>query len=339
MREAVLERERHGNLAIFVPHAGCPGQCSYCNQHEISGEVTPPTPEQVALFCRDGLAHARGKEVEIAFFGGSFTAINRSYMVSLLKAASTFVDKKGGYSGIRISTRPDAIDNDVLRVLKSYGVTAIEMGAQSMDDRVLEQNRRGHSAAQVARAAGLIRADGFEMGLQMMTGLYGADEESDLLTAQRLASLSPDTVRIYPTIVLERTYLEELYRSGVYQPQTLAQAVALGARLLDFFLGTHIKVIRMGLHAQETLDSNRIAGPYHPAFRELCEGELLTERLKRAFAGKPAGGYVVWIAKDSVSKLTGHGAVGVARLKKMGYTITIKQSDSLSGLQFQIEDV
>ena len=331
-------KTRHGNLAIFVPHAGCPCHCSFCDQRVISGQQHQPTPAQVEEWCAEGASQANNREMEIAFFGGSFTAIEPKYMVSLLKAASAFV-RPGGYCGIRVSTRPDAIDENVLCILKEHKVTAIELGAQSMDDVVLAQNRRGHSAAQVELAATLIQAAGFSLGLQMMTGLYVANRESDLITARRIAALFPDTVRIYPAITLRDTYLAELYGEGLYQPQTLEQAVALGAQLLNFFTQRGIRVIRMGLHAQQSLEERLVAGPYHPAFRELCEGALLADRLNWFFAGKPQGAYEVFLARGAVSKITGHGGKAVAHLRDLGYNITVKQSETLSGLDFLIEEV
>ena len=234
---------RHANLAIFVPHAGCPRQCSFCNQKSISGAREAPTGKSVAALCAESARALAGADTdaEIAFFGGSFTAIGRDYMLELLEAAAPFVG--GAFRGIRISTRPDAVDGETLGLLRRYGVTAVELGAQSMDDGVLDQNLRGHTAADVERAAGLVRDAGFELGLQMMTGLYGSDEARDFMTAERLAACAPDTVRVYPTVVMEGTGLAALWRAGTYRPQTLGEAVSLGARLLEFFEGKGVRVI------------------------------------------------------------------------------------------------
>ena len=166
----------------------------------------------------------RSQNAEIAFFGGSFTAIDRSYMIALLEAAKKYVNK---FNGIRISTRPDYVDPEVLDLLKVYGVTSIELGAQSMCDDVLALNERGHTAEQVRKASFLIRSAGFSLGLQMMTGLYGSDLQKDIVTANEIISLHPDTVRIYPTVVMKQTKLEEYMLSGLYQPYTLEQSVAL----------------------------------------------------------------------------------------------------------------
>ena len=162
--------EKHSNISIFVPHIGCPNKCSFCDQRYITGVSNAPHPEDVeqAVITAVKSKKFNPKTTEIAFFGGSFTAINRNYMISLLEVASSFV-KIGLVSGIRISTRPDNIDEEILMLLKSYNVTAIELGAQSLNDRVLKLNNRGHSAQDVVKASTLIKKHGFELGLQIMT--------------------------------------------------------------------------------------------------------------------------------------------------------------------------
>ena len=201
---------KHSNIAIFVPHVGCPNMCSFCNQHSISGEEDLPTAEKVAQICEQAMREVANKgNTEIAFFGGSFTAIERGYMLELLRSASKFVGKDG-FKGIRISTRPDYIDEEVLELLKSYGVTAIELGAQSMIDEVLLANNRGPCAEDVVNASRLIKKQGFELGLQMMVGLYKSTTEFEYETMSKLLSLRNCT--IYPVIVLNGTRLAELYK-------------------------------------------------------------------------------------------------------------------------------
>ena len=187
----------------------------------------------------------RMQNAEIAFFGGSFTAIDPDYRLALLKTAHAACETYG-FAGIRCSTRPDAIDDERLTVLKQYGVTAIELGAQSMDGEVLLLNRRGHTAKDVENAARLIRAYDFELGLQMMTGLPGDSDAKAMKTVERLLALKPDTMRIYPTIVLENTPLCDLYRAGKYTPQTLKDAVLLCAKLIPMIEQRGVKLIRVG---------------------------------------------------------------------------------------------
>ena len=192
-------------------------------------------------------------------------------MISLLSVAKEYLNN---FKGIRISTRPDCVDEDILSVLKEYGVTSIELGAQSMNDRVLMLNNRGHDSKCVVRASKLIKEFGFSLGLQMMTGLYASSAESDIYTAEEFIKLKPETVRIYPTVILRNTYLSELYNQNVYKSHTVDEAAELCSDLICRFENADITVIRVGLHSSETLEENIVAGAYHPAFRELCENKI-----------------------------------------------------------------
>lgn len=310
--------------------------CSFCNQHIISGKEKTATPEDVREAVRVALEHGC-KGGQLAFFGGSFTAIDRTYMVELLSAAKPFVDD-GSISGIRISTRPDAIDDEVLCILSHYGVDAIELGAQSMVDDVLLANRRGHTSEDVRCAAKLIRAHGFEIGLQMMTGLYKDTDEGAIYTAEELAKLKPDTMRIYPTVILEGTELADLYRAGKYVPQTLDEAVSLCAKLLLFFEEQGIRVIRTGLHSGGNVEDGYIAGAYHPAFRELCESEIYLSRVKEVFTSKPRGKYKIFVSSKEISKMTGQKRKNVIKLKDTGFDCTVHGVDNLKKYDFYIED-
>ena len=270
---------------------------------------------------------------EIAFFGGSFTAIDREYMLSLLDATKPYIDR---FYGIRISTRPDCIDEEVLDILKSYKVTAIELGAQSMDDKVLLMNERGHSSDDVRRASELIKSYGFELGLQMMTGLYGSSDDLDRYTAREFIRLSPDTVRIYPTIVMKGTRLGELYEAGEYRPQTKDEAVELCSELLLMFEDRGIPVIRMGLHDSESLRRDMLAGPHHPAFRELCESRILFEKAVEILKTKKPGIYSVHVPPGSYSKMSGNKKCNVFAFSEMGYQIRVVEDSSLSGREVAV---
>lgn len=274
---------------------------------------------------------------EIAFFGGSFTAIDRDYMVSLLSAANEY---KEHFKGIRISTRPDCIDEDVLTLLKSFSVTSIELGAQSMSDEVLTLNTRGHNSDCVRKASYLIKSYGFSLGLQMMTGLYGSTDESDEYTAKEFIRLSPDTVRIYPTVVLEGTKLAELFLKGDYIPQTVDSAVSLCARLIPMFEQAGISVIRAGLHSSDTMESSIIAGAYHPAFRELCESRIfLSDIINRLNQDKtPQGRIIIKVSPKAVSKVTGQKKSNLTALINLGYMPQVVEDKSLSGRQIIIEE-
>lgn len=324
----------HSNISIFVPHIGCPNKCSFCNQRYITGACWAPGAKDVekAVAAAKGSKNFDSKTAEIAFFGGSFTAINRTYMTALLKAAEQFVND-GTVKGIRISTRPDAIDDDILTLLKEHGVTSIELGAQSMNDRVLRMNNRGHTSGDVERASRLIREYGFELGLQMMTGLYGDSDNSAIKTAERLIALQPDTVRIYPTIVLKDTDLAALYADNIYKPQTLDGAVSLASKLYKMFTENGIRVIRLGLHSIE--ENAYIAGPWHPAFSELCQSQIMLTGVLSGLQEK--GKYNIKVAKSAVSKMTGQGRKNIIFLKSRGYDCRVSTDEELSGLDFTLE--
>ena len=285
---------KKGNISIFVPHQGCPCQCSFCNQKTITGQAKAPTPDDVVSAVETAL-RKKNFEYEIAFFGGSFTAIDREYMTSLLKAAFPYV-KSGQVMGIRISTRPDCIDDGILALLKEYGVTSIELGAQSMDDGVLDANRRGHTAQDVVNASKLIKSYGFELGLQMMTGLYTDTEEKAIKTAERIIELAPATVRIYPTVVLKGTYLAELYQKELYSPLNAFDSAELCARLVPMFEKAGIKIIRMGLHSGEDIKKNMLAGGFHDSFGELVKSRLMVEKI----LALPPGDYQVFVNPKSL---------------------------------------
>ena len=311
---------KHANISVFVPHLGCPNQCSFCNQRYIACVSETPNEDTVhnAVRVAKKSNSYNPQNTEIAFFGGSFTAIDRKYMCSLLSAAKIYVDD-GTVSGIRISTRPDAINNEILEILKNYGVTAIELGAQSMFDGVLNLNKRGHTVNDVCVAAALIKQHGFSLGLQMMTGLYGSNDGLDLQSAEKIIELKPDTVRIYPTIVLQNTDLEKLYKTGEYTPQTLDMAVDLVSKILLKFRQENINVIRTGLH---TIDTDRfVAGPWHPSFKELCDAKIFLNTALGVLKDK--GEYEIYVNDKSVSKMIGQKRENIEKLQNLGYKCRI----------------
>ncbi len=328
---------KHANIAVFVPHNGCPNQCSFCNQRTISGTAKQPSPQDVALACETAMSGGcDGACVQLAFFGGSFTAIDRSYMLSLLEAAQPYI--KNGFlnGGIRISTRPDFIDDEILTLLREYGVRAVELGAQSMDDRVLSLNKRGHTAADVETASKLIKAYGFELGLQMMTGLYGSDADESFMTARRFIGLEPDTVRIYPTVVLPGTLLAELYLSGEYKVHSLDETVEICSVLLEMFEQAGINVIRLGLHAQQDVCDGYLAGGYHPALRELCEGEIYYRKIGSLLEDKPQGRYDVTVSPQEISKAVGQKKKNINRLAERGYVCKVRGDERLKRFELTV---
>ncbi len=264
---------------------------------------------------------------EIAFFGGSFTAIDREYMLSLLDATVPYIDY---FKGIRISTRPDCISEEILTLLKSYKVTAIELGAQSMDDDVLEANNRGHKAIDVVNSSKLIKEFRISLGLQMMTGLYKSTIEKDVFTAKKFIELKPDTVRIYPTVILKGTKLELLYKSGKYLTYTFDDTISLCSKLLVEFEKSDVTVIRLGLHHSESLEREMIAGVYHPAFRELCESKIMLDKILDLLIDENKDiEHKVLVSPRCVSKLVGNNKSNINRLNELGYKIKIVQNNNI----------
>lgn len=329
---------KHSNISIFIPHMGCPHLCSFCNQRNISGEKNIPMGEDVRKICLSAMNEITDKiNTEIAFFGGSFTAIDRTYMIELLSVANEFVGE-GKFKGIRISTRPDYIDDEILSILKKYGVTSIELGAQSMSDKVLEANERGHSAEDVRKASLLIKKYGFELGLQMMVGLYQSTESDDYFTMCEIIALKPDTVRIYPVVVLEDTQLGELYKIGSYKLYDFDKAVEICANMLYMFEFMGIKVIRLGLHASKDVSENAIAGFYHDSFREICESRIFRMRIISLLKDQK-GDFLIDVPKGSLSKAIGQKKSNVEYFRENGLNISFKENSELHGYCISIKEV
>ena len=305
--------------------------CSFCDQRTISGAQHLPDGKEVREICEKALSEVREPQnAEIAFFGGSFTAIPRDYMLELLEAAHDYIGD-GKFRGIRCSTRPDCIDFEVLQLLKDFGVTAIELGTQSLDDEVLSLNERGHSAHDVEDACELIRAFGFELGLQMMIGLYGSTPEKEWATIERIIALSPDTVRIYPVVVLKNTRLGELLVSGEYKPFSFDKAVEISASAMAMFESSGIRVIKCGLHASEFVEHDMVGGFYHPAFRELCEALIYRHNME--FELKHEGSMpktaVFAVSPDCISKAVGQKKSNIIYFKELGTDVKIVGDDSV----------
>ena len=272
--------KKHVNIPIFIPHLGCPNNCVFCNQRSISGRQSFD-PSEVAGQIESVLATlGEDTEREIAFFGGSFTGIDRELMIYLLEVAKGYIDR-GEVSGIRLSTRPDYIDRERLDILARYGVRTVELGLQSMDGSVLRATKRGHSAADAERACALVKEYGFELIGQMMVGLPSSTPESEIYTAQRICDMGADGARVYPTVVFYNTELCEMAKQGEYLPLNNADAVERTKNVLDVFDRRGVPCIRVGLCASENLsDEDEVyGGANHSAVGELAMGELYFERI------------------------------------------------------------
>lgn len=276
-----------------------------------------------------------GMEAEIAFFGGSFTAVDSDYRRRLLYAASEYVREfPDVYTGIRCSTRPDCIDGGIMEELCMYGVTAVELGAQSMNDTVLKANLRGHTAEDVRRASGIIKSFGVELGLQMMTGLYLDKPQYCMETAREFAELKADTVRIYPTVILKGTMLDSLREKGEYESFSFEETVELCAELSEFFEEMDIPVIRLGLHASEGVESSMTGGVYHPALGEIVKSRVMLKRIIAETERLGGSRFVIRTDKRNVSIIVGHGGANKRVLSDMGISFVVKEK---SGVLLEVE--
>lgn len=300
--------KKHANIPIFIPHLGCPNQCVFCNQRTISG-VCEFDIETVRQTIDSSLTTIPfGTEVEIAFFGGSFTGIDRDLMISLLEIAYSYI-KRGAVSSIRCSTRPDYIDEEILEILKGYGVKVIELGLQSVNERVLLATRRGHTAEDARRACKMIVDNGFSLVGQMMIGLPNSDLESEIETAEFIISMGAVAARIYPTVVFRETELCNMAECNLYTPITLEDAVARSAEVMKRFISAGVKVIRIGLCASENLnaDETYYAGPNHSALGELVLNEMYYNIIKEEILKIPNLKNIihVYVAKGELSRAIG----------------------------------
>lgn len=305
--------KKHKNIPIFIPHLGCPNDCVFCNQRSISGTQDFDRSSVREQIDRALSTIAPGTETQIAFFGGSFTGIDRGDMMYLLKIGKEYIDR-GLVSSIRLSTRPDYISEEILDILEAHGVKSIELGIQSMSDRVLCACGRGHTAEASRVACRMIKERGFELVGQMMTSLPCSSEEDDRATAREICELGADGARIYPTMVFRHTPLEKMLTDGTYSSPSLEKSVGICTDVFDIFVQNGVDVIRIGLAESEGLhDPNGIAaGSYHPAMGELVIGEhylRIMEKMISARTELSSGGTIeVLCAQGEVSKIAGQNS-------------------------------
>jgi histone acetyltransferase (RNA polymerase elongator complex component) len=276
-------------IPIFVPHAGCPHRCVFCNQSSITGAHSVPTRKEVRRQIETFLGYRRNQRrpVQIAFFGGNFLGIQSQAINRLLSEATAYVTA-GRADSIRFSTRPDTVDRQQLALIQDFPVASIELGAQSMNNRVLQQSNRGHTVEDTVKAVQLLKENGYEVGIQMMVGLPGDNIRRLQNSARKVLELKPDFIRIYPTVVLAGSPLATLYEKGNYTPLSLEDAVSRVKELYLLFKKEDIPVIRMGLQASEDLNtaSTVLAGPYHPSFGHLVYSEIFLAKAMSAIASE-----------------------------------------------------
>ncbi|EGT5468090.1 elongator complex protein 3 [Clostridioides difficile] len=318
-------------IPIFVPHKGCPHDCIFCNQKKITGVSTDVTSEDARNIIEECLETIdKDADVEIAFFGGSFTAIDIDIQKSLLSVAKEYVEK-GLVKDIRMSTRPDCIDEDILSMLKEYKTSIIELGVQSLDEKVLLDSIRGHQSEIVYKSSKMIKNSGIKLGLQMMIGLPADTEEKCIFTAKKFVELKPDCVRVYPTLVVKDTGLEKLMEQNKYNPFTLEESVNIVKKVLVLFYVNNINVIRVGLQATDDIQIGKavLAGPYHPAFRELVEADMIKDYLEFVILqSKNIKQMLVKSNKKNISKIIGNKKTNVKYMEeKFGVLLKTQESD------------
>jgi len=312
-------------IPIFISHQGCPHQCIFCDQHAITGHkivqeqpITPARVKESVAFWLNRPRKDRNNNVQVAFYGGSFTGIPQQEQRGLLGAVQSYI-KQGSVACIRISTRPDYIDAAAIALLKEYSVTIVELGIQSLDQDVLTASARAHSVQQSKDAVRMLKENGFMVGAQLMCGLPGDNTVKLMTTARKTAELGSDFVRIYPTLVIKGSGLEKISRSGNYRPLSLAEAVALSCRMKDVFDDHGIRVVRMGLQPSEELAEKVVAGPYHPAFGELVIARALFKKARKILRQKVKSKRMrLSIAAADESVFRGPNNVSIKRLTALG---------------------
>ena len=322
---------KHYNIPIFIPELACPFQCAFCNQVKISGQNHVPKEEEIIETIISHLSSFKEEErvVELAYFGGSFTGIPVEDQEFYLGLVQPYI-KSGQISSIRVSTRPDYINVDILNLLKKYNVATIELGAQSLDDEVLKKSFRGHTSKQVEEASALIHKYGFKLGLQMMIGLPGDNLEKSLATANKIVALGADNTRIYPSLVIKDTAMHTWYKQGKYKPLSLDEAVRWTKYLMPIFETAGVNIIRVGLHPSEGLMNGNelIDGPFHISFKELVLTEIWRDKLEPLMDNPLSNKIEITVPKGSINHAIGHKAKNKKMLlKKFTQVIVVEGND------------
>lgn len=330
-------------VPIFVPHKGCPHDCIFCNQKRITGSIESMTPQEARNIIEEYMENLDPeKSLEIAFFGGSFTAIPRDEQEELLEVAWEY-KQRGLVRDIRLSTRPDAISQDQLDFLKYYGVTTIELGVQSMDRSILDVSNRGHDDVCVHESSRLILKNGFKLGLQMMVGLPGDSLEKELYTLREFLKIAPQFIRIYPVLVIRDTELESLFKNKIYEPLTVEETIERVKKLLVICEKNDLKVIRVGLQTSEdiSLGKDVLGGPFHPSLREKIEARMYRDFFEIVLKEKSAK--IFNVPQREISKALGNKKENIDFLRTFySNEIQIKahQKDTISieGEEFSRQD-
>jgi len=331
-------QKNHFTIPIFIPMKACPFRCIYCDQEKISGHIEIPSQKDVQKIIETYLQTIpKNSEVEVGFFGGTFTGLESAKQQKYLEAAQPFIDQQK-VKTIRLSTRPDFINGQNLELLKKFHVETIELGAQSMDDVVLQKSGRGHKAQITVSAANLIKDFGFRLGLQMMIGLPGDTTEKSLKTAKKFVELRAKDVRIYPTLVIKGTPLEKLYLAGKFTTLSLEEAVESVANIFPVFENAGVNIIRTGLHPSDGLmdKSDLVAGPFHVSFKELVLTKLWNDILK-TIPLKKESDLTVFIPAGQMNYAAGYKAINKKMLLKCFRRVRFLIDNELKNREFHVD--
>ncbi len=313
-------------IPIFVPQEGCPHKCVFCNQDRITGLDEQVTKETVRSTIEDYIKTIDKKDatLEVSFFGGTFTGIEEKKQREFLQIAKEYKDKKI-IDKIRLSTRPDYINEHILDYLKEYTVDIVELGVQSLDEEVLKKAGRGHNVKDVEMASALIKKYNITLGHQIMPGLPGDTFDKDIETVKKSISMKPDICRIYPSLVIKDTPMEIMYNRKDYIPYTLDEAVYISRIMYEMYISNNINVIRIGLQPTDAIAEGKdvIAGPFHPSMRELVVGSLISSKIIENFKGLKE--ITIFINPKDVSKLYANKKIYFNTIKKYIKNINVIQ--------------
>ena len=333
----------HVIIPIFIPHAGCPHECVFCNQKEITARISAPAVADAEQTVREYLKTIRQKPsvrtVEIAFYGGSFTAIPFEQQKAYLEMAERY-KRTGDIDRIHLSTRPDAINDRILENLAEHGADIIELGVQSFDEEVLRKSARGHDADIVFRSAEMIHRYGFTLGIQLMTGLPGDSYEKCMFSVEQTIRVKPEIARIYPTVVIRNTILCTMFEEGRYRPPELQETVKTVKDMYRKLTDAGIQVIRIGLKSTNMIrtENGAVVGGYHPAIRQVVESEIAREELESQLGTETEGSFLFRAHPSSFSNLIGHQKMNRKYFEEKypRMVIRYKADETLSPAQYQV---
>ncbi|MCL2773464.1 MAG: radical SAM protein [Oscillospiraceae bacterium] len=331
--------KKHYNIPVFITHSGCKNDCVFCNQKVITGrsesagvkEARETIEKFIDIISNFNRIDSNSVDTEIAFFGGSFTGLKREEMLEFLQIANEYINKYNFISGIRLSTRPDYISEEIVEILLKHKVKSIELGIQSMFDEVLTACKRGHTVKDTERACAIIKSVSINLTGQMMLGLPESDREKDIETAKMLVKLGINSARIYPTIILQNTMLYKIYEQNMYAPISIDDALYRAKEIKKIFDLNNIEILRMGLCSSDDVNVNACIGPYHPAFGELVESEIIYDSLFEELTEikNAERKFVIETAKTNMSKIVGHKRKNILRLRENFKNIEIVENNDI----------